>query len=210
MDKGQFKTRRPVAWQLLGFALFAAVCHAQDAATEPKSEFGVLLAPNFMGFEITRPVEGAKKTALVVTRKGEFSLRYYTKALWEAENLDWDTAWPAAMATADGIVDKLEIKWIRDDNDVALYAAIQSDNPFLSSALFSKKFLPLFEAQLGARVLVIVPDRSSIYVFPKFGGKLTEFAPGLAERYEQAVSKVSLEIFEVSESGCQVIGSIGS
>ena len=88
------------------------------------------------------------------------------------------------------------------------YALVLSDDPFLSSILFSRKLLPYFEAKLGKRLRVAVPDRTTLYVFPADGGKLEGYGPALVEKFEEARYPVTLEVFLVDETGVRVIGEL--
>jgi len=72
-----------------------------------------------------------------------------------------------AMAIADQIVTSLNVEWERDENGVILYGEVRSDDPFLGSAMFSKRFLEKFRAALGPELLVVVPEQGRMYLFPQ-------------------------------------------
>lgn len=207
MRQGQFKTR--FLQQLPGLAacFLALSGFAQDAG-QPEFRTGVMLAPSFMGYSVSQEIEGAKSTVIVPARIGRSGLEVIGETLWTKEEADWESWMSESKKSADQLVEEMEIEWSKDENEVFLYASIQSENPLLSSVILSEKFLPIFKERFGASVLVVIPNRSTIFVFPRFASKLDDYGGALANRYRESVSKVSLEIFEVDEKGCRVVGVI--
>ncbi len=179
------------------------------AENDPKNELGVLLEPSFAAPKIFHPVEGAKSTVLVPARNGKYGVDTFTEAEWNAEKLGWPEVLPQALKLADKLAKSAEPTWVRDEREVILYGMIRSEHPFISSVIFSRAFHAKLKAMLGAEFLALVPERDTVFVFPKYGGQLDFYASGIAERHRKAPIKVSLEIFEVSADGCKVVGAIG-
>ncbi|MEM7014723.1 MAG: hypothetical protein AAF585_24960 [Verrucomicrobiota bacterium] len=204
METGQRKIR--FLLQLLAISLTCAPI----ANAEYEEADGVTFAPSFMSYEISQEIDGAKSTVLTPIQRTRTGVRVFTKETWEKEGHDWETWMTEAMKVADDLAENLEFKWVKDDNDVYLYAAFEVDDPLLNSMILSEKFLPRFEKQLGSQLLVVMPDRTSLYVFPKFGGKLSDYGGALRSKYQNAVAKVSEEIFEVSKNGYRAVGSINA
>jgi hypothetical protein len=74
--------------------------------------------------------------------------------------------------------------------------------------ILGRKFLETFRKTLGTEVVVVIPDRYAVYVFPKIGGDYAGYADALIERHEDAVYPVSLEVFEVTGKGVRAIGTL--
>ncbi len=189
--------------------LIATLLVPYFATAEPQNELGVLLEPSFAAPKIFHPVKDAQKTVLVPARNSRYGVDSFTEAEWEAENLGWPEVLPTAMKLADSLVKQVEPRWIRDERDVILYGIIEDRHPFISSILFSDAFHERLKSSLGAEFLVLVPDRNTLFLFPKYGGRLEDYSASIVERYHRAPIKVSLEIFEVDASGCRVVGAIG-
>ena len=207
METGQRKTPSQTQQLLI---LTTALIFAQFAsAADDEPTPGVMLAPSFMAYEVSQEIDHAKSTVIVPVRKTATGLQIFTEKRWADEGQDWEKWMPPALKTADKLAENLDIKWFKDDNGVFLYAAIESTNPLLSSVILSEKFLPQFTKQLGPQILVLAPNRTSLYIFPKFASKLPEYGPAIASRYRDSPSKVSLEILEVSEAGLRVVGNVG-
>jgi len=208
-ETGQRKTFR-IRLLLLPGLLLGSLAHASDAATDPLEAIGVLLEPRFAAPDIHHEIRGARETVLIPARRTAYGIDSFTEERWGREGLDWPEVLSAGMKRANELEEAMEIDWFRDDRRVIQYARVRSEDPFLSSVIFSPGFLDHFREKLGHQVLVVVPDRSSLFVFPRFGPFLDEFGPALVRRYREAVFKVSLEVFLISEDGPRAVGRIGS
>jgi len=171
---------------------------------------GLVLERSLFAPDIFQGIEGAKVTVLVPGRRTSAGVNTFTDEEWAAEKLEWPEVMTGAMEIADQVVASLKVEWERDENGVILFGEVRSEDPFLGSAMFSKRFLEKFRAALGPELLVVVPEQARMYLFPRFGGKLDDFGASLAQAYQESALKVSLEVFLVDERGCRVIGVLGS
>jgi len=173
-----------------------------------KMRHGIIFETLAMHPEVFTRVEGAKKTLMVPVQEWDYGVRLFSAKEWKKQAFDNAAYRRDAEAVADGVIATVKPELVRDSRGVVLYALIRGEDPFLSSILLSSKFLPLFKKSLGDSVRVVLVDRQLIYVFPVAGGKLDEFGAALAEQYQETKQPVSLEIFEVTDKGFKVIGSI--
>lgn len=174
-----------------------------------KMRRGIIFETQAVDPEVFTRVEGAKKTLMVPVQEWDYGVRLFSAKEWKKQAFDNAEYRRNAEVVADAVMATVNPELIRDSRGVVLYALLRGEDPFLSSILLSSKFLPLFKQSLGDSVRVVLIDRQLIYVFPSSGGKLDEFGAALAEQYQQAKQPVSLEIFEVTDKGFKVIGSIG-
>jgi hypothetical protein len=202
---GQNKTR--LAWWIAVVGVGVGSGWGDEAPG--RGEIGLVLEPLFAAGEIRHEVEGAKETVLVPARSTSAGADTFTEAEWAAEGLAWPEVMEGAMRVADRVAGGMEVRWSRDANGVIVYGTVRAPDPFLGSALFSRKFLDRFRAELGPEVFVVMPDREGFYVFPRFGGKLEEYGAALAGKYRDSALKVSLEVFLVDGRGCRVVGTLG-
>ena len=77
----------------------------------------------------------------------------------------------------------------------------------MNSVVLSPKFLALFQDTLGPKVLVVVPNRFTAYVFPRLVSSYREYSPGVFEDYRATAHPVSVEVFELSDAGLRAIGA---
>lgn len=183
-----------------------AVARNSDAA---KMRSGIVFETLAIDPEVYTRVEGGKKSVMVPVHEWDYGVKLFTAAEWKKRNYKKGEYRGLAEVVADKVLEKAQLEFIRDRRDVVLYAVVRSEDPFLSSILLSKKFLPKFKKNMGEIVRVVIVDRQELYVFPDSGGKLDEYGPVLAQRYKTTRQPVSLEIFQVSDKGLKIIGTIG-
>ena len=62
----------------------------------------------------------------------------------------------------------------------------------------------------GPSLLVALPNRFTVYVFPELASEYKDYAPMVIRAYEESAYPVSLEVFEISQSGIRAIGTFES
>jgi hypothetical protein len=67
---------------------------------------------------------------------------------------------------------------------------------------FLKKFKDIF----GTTILVAIPDRFTVFVFPSLASEYKDYSPLVIHAYHDSAYPVSLEVFEISASGIRAIG----
>jgi hypothetical protein len=90
---------------------------------------------------------------------------------------------------------------------VVQYAAINSDDPLTATMVLSPDFLKKFKDIFGPTILVAIPSRFTVYVFPALASEYQSYAPVVIQDYQQSTYPVSLEVFEISDAGMRVIGA---
>lgn len=198
------------------FFFFATAAAAQSAKPAASSDpevtikrTGLLFASFTDDPGVHAPVKGGKKTVLAPAYEWEYGVRLFTASKWREKGYDWNAYLQSASREADRLVDELEPMIRRDSRGVIDYAEITSDDPFLSSILLSKRFLPKLKGELGSRLHAVVLDRYKIFVFPADGGKLEAYGTALAEAFRSTDRPVTLEVFLIDEKGVSIIGQIG-
>ncbi len=187
----------------------AALSALTLAASTTASE-GVIVEPKYAAGNLYHPIDGARETVLRPARAGEFGPDFFTESEWKTQKLDWPAFLTAAKQRADRLCKDMEIRWARDSRGVILYGEIRSDDPFISSVIFAGSFIDRFRKNLGKELLVAIPERDRLFVFPRHGNKLQDLSPSIAERYRQTGIPVSLELFMVDAEGCRVVGKIST
>jgi len=174
----------------------------------PARRIGVIVEGSFEKFDITLPLESARKTQLVAYYEWDFGVRPFTEKVWNERSLTREKLLPAAEAHAGKILQKLEPEMVRNSRGVILYAILSDSDPFLTSVLLSPVLLEHFRDTLGDRILAVLVDRHRIYLFPATGGMLQEYAPALVEEFRRTSLPVSLEVFLIDDDGYRVIGEL--
>ena len=175
-------------------------------AQEPGAMF-VLLEPKFMKAPVSAPIAGAEKTELVAAIMGESEVSYLSRARFDALKLDW-AAFTAQMQTnANSELKAVTMDYVRDRKKVIVYAAVRSRRGLVAAAVLAPKFLNLFKNTLGEKVLVVIPNRTTAYIFPALASNYREYAPMIFEAYRATAFPVSTEVFELSADGMKAVGA---
>jgi hypothetical protein len=190
---------RIFALLVLGF--FAAHARAQ----QDQKSWHVLIEPSFMHPEVSFPIAGAKRTLLVPGYLSDGEPQYFRKKEWDALGLTWDAF--RAQAARNATVKTFHADLVRDVHQVVEYAAITSEDPLTATMIFSPDFLKRFKSIFGPTILVALPNRFTVYVFPGLASEYQEYSPMIIRAYQDSAYPVSLEVFEVSSGGIRAIGA---
>lgn len=167
---------------------------------------GLLLAPLLDGPKVYSEITGAKKTVLVPAYQDTIGTRIYSAKAWGELGVKWEDYVREAMVHADALIEAIQPEIVRNPSGVAEYAILQSEDPYLTSVLFSKKFLAKFSDTFGKELQVVPLARGRIYVFPALGRPISEY--GLADEFANQLVPLTLEVFLITRDGAKVIGEI--
>lgn len=97
---------------------------------------------------------------------------------------------------------------IRDSKKVVEYAAMTSQSPLTATMILAPDFpLKKFQDIFGPKLLVAVPNRFTVYVFPALASEYRGYSPLVLRAYQDSPFPVSLEVFEISPQGLRAIGT---
>jgi hypothetical protein len=102
-----------------------------------------------------------------------------------------------AVAYAQAILKKTSPKLIRDRNGVLVAIRIEDQDPAFSSVVLTPGFADRFANLLGKDCLVSIPNRQTIFLFPRLGSNMEQFSIPLRGIYHNSVWPVSTELFEL-------------
>jgi len=74
--------------------------------------------------------------------------------------------------------------------------------------VLSKGFLPRFSALFGPELLLAIPARNKVYVFPKLANRLSAMKQTIRDDFLISPAPVSLELFELSAKGLRTVGTL--
>ncbi|MEA3186936.1 MAG: hypothetical protein QOD99_766 [Chthoniobacter sp.] len=181
------------------------VIAASVQAQTDEKQWHVLIEPKFMHPEVSFPIPGAERTVFVPGYVRGSEVRYFSKTEFAALKLDW----PAFRAKAGANVSdkKVKAEFVRNGKKVIDYATISSADPLTATAVLSPDFLKTFSDIFGAKLLVAIPNRFTVFVFPSLATNYRDYAPMIIEAYRAIAYPVSLEVFELSGDGLRAIGT---
>jgi hypothetical protein len=155
--------------------------------------------------EVSFPIAGARSTVLVPGYTSNGEPQYFPKKEWDAMGLTWDAFRDRAAKNA--TEKQFHAELVRDVHQVVEYASISSEDPLTATMILSPDFLKRFKNIFGPTILVALPNRFTVYIFPGLASNYQEYAPMILRAYHDSAYPVSLEVFEVSAAGIRAIGA---
>lgn len=175
------------------------------AAQSDEKQWRVLIEPKFMRPPVSFPIPGAERTLLVPGWFADDELHYFSKQQWDALGLDWAAFQKKSAANATD--KKVKAEFARNKKNVIEYAALRSESPLTATAVLSPDFLKKFEDIFGPKLLVAIPNRFTVFIFPSLASNYMDYALMIIEAYHATPYPVSLEVFEASKDGLRAVGT---
>ncbi len=189
------------------FILFFALslcAHAGETANE--NSWRVWLEPKSAGAPVTLPMAGAERTVLCAGFLEDAGPRAMTRAELTGMGIELERFAARARQNAAADLAGLKPRYERNRKRVIEYAELRSAQPVVASAVLAPKFLALWKDTLGEKVLVVVPNRFTAYVFPALAGHHADYAPMVFEALQATAWPIGLEVFEFSAEGMRCVG----
>ena len=162
--------------------------------------------PKFMGHDVSFPIEGAKNTVLAPAKMGESGVEFCTVKGWMVAGLNEDAVRNMTRTIAAEWLRHVKPELVRNRKKVVEYAVLQSDKLPVSATVLAPEFWKQFTDVFGATMIVVIPNRQTVFVFPGVGVNYSDYAPLIIEAWRSPAAKASLEVFELSEHGMKAVG----
>jgi hypothetical protein len=160
-----------------------------------------------MHYEAAWPISGSKTAVLAPARlvKGEI------KPLQRDEVLKLNVTRKKILASAgpaaSEVLATLTPRYVRDSHNVIQYAVLESGSPLTASAVLAPEFPDLFAQTLGPDILIAIPNRFRIFIFPKLSFAYQDFSDLILVEYNSTAYPVTREIFTLRKGKLIAIGS---
>lgn len=159
---------------------------------------------------VTAPISEAKATEFAGGLRGPDELTPFSKDAFAALKIGWEEFFAKARANATGDLAGIKPHYVRNRKKVIEYATLESTEPFVASAVLAPRFLELFADTLGPKVLVVLPNQFTAYVFPALASNYQDFEPLMRQAYRATAHPGTLEVFEFSAEGIKAVGAYES
>lgn len=188
---------------LLTIMLFPALSHAED-----KGLPALLLGGSFEKTPVYRFLPGSRKTILFPARVGRLGEVTPLEGAPGIGGGAWDRFLKGARERSGLLLATLDPELIRDSRGVIQMAVIHTDDPMAASCVLAPGFLPRFSALFGPELIIAIPSRNKIYVFPKLANRIPDTSQTIRDDYIISPMPVSTELFELSKKGIRAIGDL--
>jgi len=185
---------------MLGVLLFLhGVARADDA-------WRVWLEPKAMRPPVANPVTGSERTLYAAGTWSEGMLTPFSVTAFAALKVEWKDFEARALVRATADLAELKPRYVRNRRNVIEYAALESAQPIVASAVLAPGLRERFAETLGETLLLVVPNRSTAFLFPALGGNHRDYWPMVLAAYRATPYPVSVEVFELSARGLRAVG----
>ena len=201
----------------VGFFLFpilsltVATAETDDSAlgTKESAKYLLLIQPRNLSTGVFVLMPGARETTYTAAYQGTIGPRNYTRAEFrKAFPGGWKEFFERGKKVASDHLKTLKPKYIRNSKKVIEYAIIQSDHPLTATTVVVDEFRELFKETLGDQLLIVIPNRFTVYVFPKLASTIGDYQKRLMDLFRDAVYPASSEVFELTKEGFRGFASI--
>lgn len=120
----------------------------------------------------------------------------------------WDPFLKGCRERSGLLLATLDPELIRDSRGIVQMAVIHTKDPMTASCVLAPGFLPRFSALFGPELIIAIPARNKIYVFPKLANRIADTTQTIRDDYLISPMPVSTELFELSKKGIRAIGDL--
>jgi hypothetical protein len=196
-EAGNCKFNRRI---LLLFWLMAAVPFRANA-----DQFFLILDPYFYRAPITMPIEGTKQTLLAYYRAIDSETLAPAKPQ-QLEEKDRPASTQQTLDHARRLLAIVKPEIIRDSSGVITALRLESFDPTFSSILLLPELGNRYADLLGPDCYFAVPNRQTIFCFPRLATDIQSFAALVHSLYHNNPWPISTEIFEIADGRLRVCG----
>jgi len=166
-----------------------------------------MVEPSFMRSDFSTPIRGSSKTIIApAVVRGDF-VTFLDEETRAALGLKIESILRVAQKNASEELEKLTPRMLRDENGVIQAMVIDSDRPIVAATVLSPEFIGKFEPVLGPDLLVAIPNRYRVYVYPALASKFQATAKAVLNDYRLTPYPVSMEVFRVLPGSLEAIGT---
>lgn len=168
----------------------------------------LLIQPRNLSTGVFVLMPGARETSYTAAYRGTVGPRNYKRAEFrKAFPGGWKEFLECGKKAASDHLKTLKPRYIRNSKKVIEYAIIESDHPLTATTVVVTEFRGLFKETLGDQLLIVIPNRSTVYVFPKLASTIGDYQEKFMHLFRDAVYPASNEIFELTKEGFRGFGS---
>jgi hypothetical protein len=186
------------------FVALSAILLCTKALGAGESEL-LLLGGSSLQPPVKRYLPGAHRTILFPSTVDSYGL---TTPLLRPGKGGWKTLTGDSLERAAMLLATTDPNLIRDSRGVLEMAVLTTDSPLLATAVLTKGFLSKFSALFGPELILAIPARNKVYVFPKLANRLPAMKQIIRDDFLISPAPVSLELFELSAKGLRTVGTL--
>lgn len=178
-----------------------------NSAPKALESFCLAIEPASLRTALARTLPGAKLTVMAPAREHELGLKLLTPEEFRATGLTWGEFEAKSAAAADRLLKSLTPDIRKGADGKPAYAILKSESHLTASILFAPGLTDRFRGSFGDRLVVLMPDRFTLYIFPRSFADFQQHGKQVVRQHADSVYPCSVEAFEVTGEGVRCIGS---
>jgi hypothetical protein len=192
----------------LGLACGAFQMIGVDAAEKPSLEpYAIAIEPAVLKSKVAQPLGDSRATVMSPATETATGLKILAPDDWKALGLSWPDYQKKAITAAAKLLSSIEPVIEKDSRDIVQFIKLHHTSHLTSSLILAPELYTKFSPMLGRELLVVVPDRFTLYLFPRRSGAFLKQGPTLATLFVDATYPASSEAFELTETSLKSIGT---
>ena len=174
---------------------------------EEKTPWRLLVEPSYMHYEAAWPIAGAETTVLAPARVIGGEIKPLTKKEVLALGVTQKQIQAEALEAASAALKKLKPVYDRDTNGVITYALLSSEDELAASTVLAPEFAEKFADTLGPDLLIAIPARNRVFVFPRQSDTFRRMGETVIAEYNSSPCSVTRELFTLRNGKLIAVGS---
>ncbi len=174
-------------------------------AGDPKA-WVLVPQPKFLAHKVSLPIAASKETVLAVARWTDIGPDFVSAEEWKEAGLDEKKIAASTRELAVKWLKEVKPQLVRNDRKVIEFALLKSDRVPIAAAVLAPEFLKEYEQVFGPKVIVIIPNLYTVFVFPGVAGNHHAYSDLILAAWHSKAPKVSREVFEVTAGGIRAVG----
>ncbi len=203
------KSARLIAWLVAWLACAPFFLCAQAEPGDARLRVAICGFQRPAGMAVAA-IPGAQSTQLAAARATEKGgLELLSQEAFDALGLDWAAFQSTTAKAASAELSRAKVEWIRDHHEVIECAILRAASPGgdITPAILAPDFLQRFTPVFGRKVLVAIPERGTVFLFPRLASHYQDYAARVLAVYCKSKTPVSPEVLELSATGLRAIGT---
>jgi hypothetical protein len=177
-----------------------------------RTEWSIAFEPALMNPKNALPLAGSQDVVIVPAELRDWIWQEMHPERFLSLQTPLETYLRQATRNTLPLLEAVEPQYYRNPKQVIEYGLLQSeDDPRLPTVILLPEFYERFEPVFGPDFLVILPNRLSVYMFPRLAGNLQEHAAMLLGVYETSqypATSLSKDVFMITENGVVLGGRL--
>jgi hypothetical protein len=199
INHGGVRSRR---WALrLLLALFCSPLLAGE-----RKNWVLIPQPKFLAHKVTQPIAASKETVLAAAVWTDIGPDFVSADDWKAAGMDEKKLAEATHQNAVAWLKEVKPQLIRNERKIVEFALLKSEHIPVAATVLAPEFLKEFEPVFGPKMIVVVPNLYTVFVFPGIAGNHDSYSDLILGAWHSNAPKVSREVFELTAGGIRAVG----